>query len=327
MYFRILVFISSALLSFNLSAQVPVIFDTDMESDCDDGGALAMLHAYADQGKIKIIATPISARYQYSGACVDAINTYFGRPDIPIGIPKATPCKQKSKFAKEIAREFPHDFPAGNEQPDALKVYRKVLLSQEDNSVVIITVGDLTNIRDLLDSPADEISSLSGMELVRKKVKHWYCMGSRYPKEMDPGRWGNFKMDPKATTDAIARWPVKLTFTGGGDFAWKLATGKGLSSLPKTNPVRRVYELYFDGKVKNRHSADQITVMVAIEGTGSPWKLVTEGYNHIFQNGNHEWKSSPDNPNQAYISTLEKEEDYPKVAARIEELMKHMPKK
>jgi hypothetical protein len=28
---------------------VPIIFDTDMDSDCDDAGALALLHTLADR--------------------------------------------------------------------------------------------------------------------------------------------------------------------------------------------------------------------------------------------------------------------------------------
>ena len=40
---------------------VRVIFDTDMGSDCDDVGALALLHAYADQKKVEIIGCVYSS--------------------------------------------------------------------------------------------------------------------------------------------------------------------------------------------------------------------------------------------------------------------------
>src|SRR5262245_3773628 len=65
---------------------VRVIFDTDMDSDCDDAAALAMLHALADRGEAEILATPVSSRHAWSAPCVDAINTYFRRPDLPIGV-------------------------------------------------------------------------------------------------------------------------------------------------------------------------------------------------------------------------------------------------
>jgi hypothetical protein len=305
---------------------VNVIFDTDMDSDCDDLGALAMLHALADQGEVRLLATPVSARHRFSGACVDAINTYFGRPDVPTGIPAATPNKQGSKFAETIAREFPHDYPTEGEQPAALGVYRRTLAAQPDGSVTLITVGDLTNVRDLLVSPADAASPLTGEELARSKVKNWFCMGSRYPADLDPKAWGNFKMDPQATVEAVRKWPGMLTFTGGGTFADLLATGARLKELPPTHPVRRGYELYFQGAVQNRHSADQITVLVAVRGTGKPWDLVTMGHNHIFDNGTHEWRETPDHARQQYISALSAGADPKRVSAEIESLMLHTPK-
>ncbi|QDU61643.1 Inosine-uridine preferring nucleoside hydrolase [Planctomycetes bacterium Pan216] len=310
----------------NSAEPISVIVDTDMDSDCDDAGALAMLHALADKGEVRLLATPVSARHRWSGPCVDAINTYFGRPDLPIGIPKATPNKQGSRFAETIAVEFDHDFPDQlDKQPDAVSVYREVLARQPDDSVTLVTVGDLTNVRDLLDAKPDQFSPLDGLDLVRAKVKHWYCMGSRYPADRDPKRWGNFKMDPEATVDAVRRWPGKITFTGGGPFAQRLSTGARLGELPSCNPIRRVYELYFGGKAKDRHSADQITVMVAVRGTGTPWKLVTRGHNHLFSNGTHEWRESPDDTRHQFISSLEERTDPKEVAETIETLMLHLP--
>jgi len=158
-------------------------------------------------------------------------------------------------------------------------------------------------------------------------VKHWVCMGTRYPADRDPGRWGNFKPDPESTVRAVAAWPTLITFTGGGEFADSLASGKRLTELPKDNPVRRVYELYFGGEAKNRHSADPIAVLVAVRGTGAPWKLVTEGHNHIFPNGTHEWREAPNNPLHQYISALEEDRTARQVAGEIEALMAAPPRR
>jgi len=38
-----------------------VIFDTDIGSDCDDAGALAVLHALADAGELKILGVIFSS--------------------------------------------------------------------------------------------------------------------------------------------------------------------------------------------------------------------------------------------------------------------------
>lgn len=300
---------------------VGIIFDTDMDSDCDDAAALSMLHALADRGEAKILATPVSSRHRWSPGCTDAVNTYHGRPDLPIGAPRGDgPKDQGSQYAKAIAGEFEHDTDAEKVE-DATDVYRRVLAEQPDGSVVVVTVGDLTNLRYLLESKADKHSGLDGPALVKQKVKQWVCMGSRYPADLDPMPWGNFKLDPESSEKAIQAWPTLVTFTGGGKFAELLATGAGLRDLPKTHPTRRVYELYFGGEAKNRHSADQIAVYIAVRGTGSPWKLVTRGHNHVFSNGTHEWRDSPDNPLHQYISALEDDARPRDVASELEALM------
>ncbi len=302
-----------------------VIFDTDMDSDCDDVGALALLHALADQGEARILATPVSARHRWSGACVDAINTYFGRPDLPIGVPQATPNTQGSRFAETLAKTFACDYPTDGPQPSARALYRQTLASQADGSVTLITVGDLTNVRDLLLSKPDNSSPLDGIGLARAKVKHWVCMGSRYPSDLDPAKWGNFKLDPQATVEAVRLWPGPVTFTGGGTFAESVSTGARLAGLPADNPVRRAYELYFGGQPKDRHSADQVAVLVAVRGARTPWKPVTQGHNHIFADGTHAWRDTPDNPYHSYVSALEDGADAGAVARAIEALMMHLP--
>jgi hypothetical protein len=309
------------------SRPVAIIFDTDMDSDCDDAAALAMLHALADRGEVRILATTVSSKHAWAVPCTDAINTYFGRPALPIGAPKgAGPREQGSKYAKQIAAEFPHDLRTTSEAPDATEIYRKVLAAEPDGSVVIVTVGDLTNLRYLIESKADAISPLDGIALVRKKVRQWVCMGSRYPADLDPKPWGNFKPDPESTVRAITGWPTLITFTGGGDFANLVATGKRLGELPKNNPVRRVYELYFDGEAKDRHSADLISVHIAARGAGKPWKLVKEGYNFIFPDGRHEWRLTPDNPLHEYVSALADGIQPSAVIAEMNALIMHQPR-
>ena len=303
---------------------VKLIFDTDMDSDCDDAGALAMLHALADRGEVEILATMVSSKHPWSALCVDAINTFFRRPDLPIGAPKgAGAIEQGSRFARQIAEQFPYDLGAGDAVPNATPIYRRILATQSNHSVVIVTVGDLTNLRYLLESGPDKHSPQEGRDLVKQKVKHWVCMGSRYPADRDPRKWGNFKPDAASTSKAINHWPTLITFTGGGDFARSLSTGERLRELPAGNPVRRVYELYFNGQAKHRHSADQIAVMVAVRGTDHPWALVKQGHNHIFPDGTHEWREQPDNPRHQYISALAAGVNANQVAGQMEALMLH----
>ena len=66
---------------------VKIIFDSDMGPDYDDVGALTILHAFADSGKAEILATMASNRYALVAPCLQVINTYYNRADIPVGAP------------------------------------------------------------------------------------------------------------------------------------------------------------------------------------------------------------------------------------------------
>ena len=150
---------------------VKIIFDTDIEADVDDVGTVAVLHALANQREADILAMGVSARHEWSAPCLDALNTWFLRPDIPIGIVKGSGGRgNKSKYCKAIAREFPHDLKSSDDAPEAASLYRQMLARQADNSVVMVSVGFLTNFSELLRTTADEHSQLIGVELVRRKV-------------------------------------------------------------------------------------------------------------------------------------------------------------
>ena len=91
-----------------------VIFDTDMGSDCDDAGALAVLHALADAGEVRILGVVFSSgKNRYGVGTCDAINTYYGKGDLPLGQYQATDVGDpQDSYTKRIAtdtRRFGHD--------------------------------------------------------------------------------------------------------------------------------------------------------------------------------------------------------------------------
>ena len=74
--------------SIAVAAVPKIIFDTDMVEDYDDVGALACLHALADEGKCEILAMATCTRDNQCVAAVEILNTFYGRPDIPVGCAK-----------------------------------------------------------------------------------------------------------------------------------------------------------------------------------------------------------------------------------------------
>jgi pyrimidine-specific ribonucleoside hydrolase len=174
----------------------PIIFDTDMGPDYDDVGALTLLHAFADSGTVKILATLASTKYEGVAAVLNVLNTYFKKPGIPIGVPAGNAITQKDwqHWTDTLIAKYPHAIKNNSDVPDAVTLYRQILASQSDNSVTIVTVGFLTNMSNLLQSKPDQYSSLTGTELVNKKVKELVCMAGRFP----TGHEFNIKEDAPA---------------------------------------------------------------------------------------------------------------------------------
>src|SRR5688572_2190154 len=72
------------------AAPLNVIFDTDIDGDNDDVAAVAILHALADAGHLRVLAMGVVSHCPDSPACLDAVNTWYGRGDIPIGVYKGS---------------------------------------------------------------------------------------------------------------------------------------------------------------------------------------------------------------------------------------------
>jgi inosine-uridine nucleoside N-ribohydrolase len=311
---------------------VKIVFDTDMAGDVDDVGALAILHALADTGEAEILAAGISAPNEHVGPCLDAINTWYGRPGIPIGYqrghragdPKGAGDPIVSKYAEAVARAFPHRLAKSSDAPDAAALYRKVLSAQPDGSVVIVSVGFLSNLRDLLDSPADAASSLAGEELVKRKVKRWVCMGGKFPDGRFPDGDGeyNLKIDPVASMRAMNDWPTPVVFSGF-EIGQQVLTGKGLAGLPETNPVRAAY-LHFNG-LTHRQSWDQTAVLYAVRGARDYWTESEPGLALMHAPGRlgyNEWIPTPRKSHRYLIAKMPPAD----MARIIEELMARAPR-
>lgn len=314
------------------AAPLPVILDTDMDSDVDDVAALAQLHVMADRGEVELLGVMVSGHNEWSAPCVDAINTFYGRPDLPIGLVSGTRgIRQNSAYARAVAEVFPQDFLAKHEKIESAALYRRLLAAHPDHSVTIVSVGDLTNLAALLSAKGDAYSPLDGRALVAVKVAHYVCMGSRYPAETDPDdkKWGNFRTDPESTREVVENWPTMLTFTGGGEFADSMAIGREIAKLdPAVWPVSLAYRSYFGpskiGAV--RHTADSIAVLVAVRGFAPWFKIVDHGSNHIDAIGRNAWLPEPDAPDRRYTSELINRADARKVAALLEALAMTPPK-
>jgi hypothetical protein len=278
-----------------LPKPVRVILDTDIGPDVDDAGAAAILNALADRGEARIVAMCCCTSSEWGAPCLDAINTYYGRPDIPIGTNKSPGFLTKSKYNEQVAREFPNDLKTGRSAPEATTLYRQVLAAQPDRSVAVCAVGPLTNLKRLLDSGPDAASPLVGRDLVAQKVALLSVMGGKYPS----GKEFNFEMDAPAAAQIAASWPTPILFSGF-EIGARILTGRRLhSETPGGNPVRAAYAL-FPGPDKDRESWDLTAVLAAVRGPERYWEVRT-GSNEVDpQQGGNRWASDPDR-SQAHL--------------------------
>ena len=106
---------------------VPIIFDTDMGGDCDDVGALFILHGAAERGEAKLLATIGCVSADAIAPALDAISIWFGRPEIPVGTLRDSWFLAGPHYTTEMARRFPHQFATGKDYPDAVALYRQIL--------------------------------------------------------------------------------------------------------------------------------------------------------------------------------------------------------
>ena len=206
------VLLAAALLCAGTMAAQPVrlIFDTDMGNDVDDALALAMIHALESRGETKLLAVTVTKDNKYAAPFIDAVNTFYGRGEIPIGVVRNGKTPEDSPLIRVPAERrkadgsyvYPHRLTDGANAPEAVSVLRRVLEKQPDGSAVIAMVGFSTNLARLLDADPD---------LVKKKVRLLSVMAGMFPTGFAEY---NVKTDIPAALRVFRDWPSPIVFSG-----------------------------------------------------------------------------------------------------------------
>ncbi|EON79236.1 putative nucleoside hydrolase [Lunatimonas lonarensis] len=263
-----------------LNKPIKIILDTDMGSDCDDAGAFAVLHRYADLGRAEIIGCIYSSgKVPFGAGIVDAINRYYGRPDIPIGAYYGTDVGDPvdKMTAEKLARDtaaFNNRIIYNTDAEEQTRLNRRLLAGSEDHSITYVTIGHTKGLYDLMVSAPDEVSSLSGYELVSQKIDRWIAMGGvnvANPSQEFFQDWNLFRNgSAEYSAYLIANFPRPAYFSDGGS---QVMTGKSLVQAPSGSIVRTVYRDWLWNMSKHtladqRPSWDLIAVYFAVEGLG-----------------------------------------------------------
>ena len=286
---------------------VKLIFDTDFGGDADDLGALAMLHHFHNNGEAELMAVMCWNLEQYAVPAIDAVNTYYGNPNLPIGLRSGEFHHTEWQHTKVLADSLPNDA-IPTIVPEATALYRELLSQSEDQSVVIITVGPLANIMNLMKSKADSFSELDGMDLIRAKVKEFVIMGGNFPTSED--EWNFNGNMPGVTKYVLDNLDVPITFSGA-ELGDEIRTGTVFNELPKDSPLYLGFYHFskyapwmnhqFKGQIYDNATFDQTAVLYAVRGgVGVYWDRVSDGRCLADESGGNVWEQQQGS-NQSYL--------------------------
>lgn len=77
---------------------IPLICDTDMGNDVDDGFALGIIHVLRSRGESELLAVTVTEDHELAEAFVDVLNTFCGRSDVPVGVARNGVEPNQGKF-------------------------------------------------------------------------------------------------------------------------------------------------------------------------------------------------------------------------------------
>ena len=235
---------------------VKIIHGTDWWTDCDDVAALRLLCRAHKAGAIELKCVCADAVMEKTAASLSAFMTNDG-VDVPIGIDRtfrddSTRCKYQYALEK-----YPHKV-ENDDCEEAYKVYRRVLANL-DGKADITEVGFQQNIHYLMMSGPDEISPLSGMELIKEKVNKIWLMAGKWDQEN--GREYNIHAYPAAREAAkyiFENSPVPVTCLG-----WEVGNSVISCSHADENDLLKI-AFNAHGSINGRSSWDPMLVLLAI---------------------------------------------------------------
>ncbi len=244
-----------------------IIVDTDLGGDCDDVGALAVACNLAKCGCAELLGVTYCIGNPWGGYFTRSELDWFGFEKVPVGVLKDEQFMAGEKYEKYSKPYCLENNVQTAENEEATRLLRRLLV--ENHDVTLIAIGPLRNISKLLDSTADDISPLSGRELVKKSCVEFVTMLGCFSRP-EHVEW-NVEMDIDSARNVIKKMPVKTVFSPF-ELGDHIFTGHNNQSLPENHPVRAAYYLHSSQKSYLRQSWDPITVYAAV--TESPlWKM------------------------------------------------------
>ena len=233
-----------------------LILGTDWWSDCDDAVALRVLCRAHKEGLISLKGIVINACMKYSAASLSAFVKTEGLT-VPIALDRrAVGFSGIPSYQKNLA-ELTHD--TNNETAeDPIRLYRRIL-AQSTDRVDIAEIGFIQALATFLESPPDDLSPMTGRELVLSKVGTLWIMGGKYDEPV--GAEHNFNLNETARSGAekvLRLWPRPVVLLGF-EVGYSVISG---GKLPADDVLTGVLKDH--GHPQGRSSWDPMLALLAV---------------------------------------------------------------
>ena len=285
-----------------------IFIDTDMGSDCDDVAAVAILAHFHKLGKINLLGVSHTSANPKAVEYLDMVCRFYGYETENL----AAASKEwgigefREGFFDDVLNGFAYYKPAC--RLNAVQLMRKQLSTVKD--ATILCIGPLNNMSRFLDSQPDEISRLSGKEILAQNVKELVVMGGIF----DNKRYDfygetfeveyNIKLDACASKNFIENCPAKITFVEF-ELGYKVKTFADTVAAKKETPIRRAYRLF---GVRERESWDIVAALYCLFGGNGYYQTSAAGECILGQNGKTSFCEKQDGKHQYLIEMASKEE-------------------
>jgi inosine-uridine nucleoside N-ribohydrolase len=295
-----------------------IILDTDIGGDPDDSVALSYIFEAEKAGLCRLLGITTCSDNAYGASCSGGIAGYYRRK-LPIGqlkmpgvdITEENIESYPGTYSKPVADAFggsPDYFSA----PEALNVLKEILAAA-DSPVTLVTIGKLSNIRDL-------ITDAEGKKLLRERCAEIAIMGGDFRHHADissePHAEFNIVGDIAAAAYVFENSPVPLVLSPF-EMSLKILTGKPLiEKYGKNHPA--ALALLLNGCNDGRSSWDPSTALYAVEGEAEVMKLSEKGFVSVRENGVTDFKADP----AGHCRILSVASDPQKIAEKIDSYFK-----
>jgi Inosine-uridine preferring nucleoside hydrolase len=296
-----------------------IVIDTDLSRWWDDATAIGMANVLEQRGKVRILGVLSDIRNPQAVAAIDAIDTAYGHPGIPLGaVADSDADTAPHGYTGALVAQLPHSVRSSNDVPGAVPLFRHLLAGQPDHSVTVVALGAYTNLAGLLRSQPGPGSPLGGRALVAAKVKRLVIEDGLFPGGAPPVT--NQKLDPAATRQVVSgtNWPTPIAWVDGFTGIQTKVGGTLCTSVAPDNPMRIVYQALFGCGPPGDGDWDGPTMLYATGGTqGLFSELGRGGAASINAQGGLSWRTDPARPHDLYVRVT----DQPALNQRIDALI------